>query len=299
MLLLWGALMSCAATARGAAPAGMSDAGSESSYLTIPLAVPGDGLGDTALARLAREAMRRWEVLRDAVVVGKGVWLVWNVGAFALGPVRESGSQVVGSARYQVRPEIVFTEPKAKREEKAPAPLRLKSEPGMSMLFVSSVFPLKVAELLLANYMAGQRFEFTRGYVSRVSKVRLVARGDDVMLCITLDGEIPGVVEITGRLRYSQEDEQLYLGSPTVAYQGPTVLPPRAIMALRERLSSGPFWKLSTDLGYTAQKIEETLSQGLGEGFEVRLSSVRLQDVTVNGDAFTIEGRTSGHVTRR
>lgn len=275
----------------------VSDGGSSS--LTLPLTVPvtADERDGQVEQRVMAAAKEPWEKLRSPYRVSRGIWLIWNAQGISVGSIRRSGSKASALVRYEVQPVVRFSELAEPSRLPTPAPRLVDALPGETELCMSSEFPLELAELALREHMYHQDFDFTEGYTSRVSGVQLTMEGETPQVHIKLDGKISGTVTLAGVPEYRAAVEALvFPASLRVTFSDPKALPPKALTDLHDRIADQPFWKLRTDLEYTADKLATGIRQSLGPGFEVEITSVQLRDIRISKEAFTILARAQGKV---
>lgn len=261
------------------------------SVLVLDVAIPERESAAATARALAQRTGAAWAGLARGTRAASNLWILFHPGAIVAGPVQVR--EGIATQRFSIRlaPEVSFTAPPVAASVAAPPAVRGEAGAAPAELCLRSAFPLLLVELALGEHMHDQDFSFEPGVTAKVRGIRMKPEGARLHLLVELSPPLGGTVDVAGTPRFEPSARALVLTGVTVGYPASAQVSPQSVEAMRARLEGNPLWKLSTDLGYTGNKLEDALAAALGAGARVEVPSVTLEDLAVAGDVLQIRAR--------
>lgn len=246
-----------------------------------------------------QEIARAWQALQRPREIAPGVWLAIQPLGIALAPPSGQGGQLDSALLLALRAGVHSGQaPEAARL--ALPPLRPFLPRGTGMRFDLTLlldYPRFGAKL--AGLMAGRAIDLQEQRIA-VESVEVFPRGEDLVLVLTLGGDVAGRLELMGRPGFDTQSGKPTLSDLDFVFDAKD--PEQGLFAdlfyerVREMLESATDKLFEEQGGRLRTGIGEVLDEILPEGAEIDLSALRPTDIRVRvlPDGLRLRGTASG-----
>ena len=252
-----------------------------------------------ALSGLREQVVRSWQALQLPREIAPGVWLVIQPLGIALAPPQGQGSKLDSALLLALRAGVYSGEAPGVARLPLP-PLRPFLPRGAGMRFdLTLMLDYPTLGAHLSAIIAGRAIDL-QGQRVDVEAVEVFPRGEDLVLVLTLGGDVAGRLEVMGRPGFDAQSGKHALNDLDFVFDakdpGQELFVDLFYERVREMLEMAADKLLEEQGGQLRSGVVEALDAILPAGAEIDLSELQPTEVTVRvlPEGMRLQGAATG-----